>query len=237
LIVLVLVGGVVVGGDGTTLITEKVESPTLEVTSPVALPTETAALTLSPTVEVTAQPIIVTSIVEPTATLVPTAILAATTTPRCPTVQGPFATVWEVEQERLGCAQGDAFSGLIAEETFEGGKMFWREPIDTAQALVLFNDGAWRIFTHTPYIEGSPEFSCVNANTPAQCPPTPKRGFGMMWCDIPEIRNALGNALDCERGYQGSLQRFDGGSALHTDTDSIYVFYADGSWERWTPVR
>ncbi|MBN2405762.1 MAG: hypothetical protein JXE06_09300, partial [Coriobacteriia bacterium] len=111
--------------------------------------------------------------------------------------------------------------------------MFWREPIDTAQALVLFSNGGWRIFKHAPYVEGSPEFPCADANTPAQCPPTPKRGFGTMWCDIPEIRSGLGRALDCERGYTGSLQLFERGSALRTDTGSIYVFYADGQWERW----
>jgi hypothetical protein len=120
----------------------------------------------------------------------------------------------------------------MAEENFEGGKMFWREPIDYAQALVLFNNGTWRIFEHSPYVEGSPEFTCPDENTPPVCPPTPKRGFGMMWCNIPEIRRGLGRAIDCERGYQGVMQQFERGFMLQTDSGSVYVFYADSRWER-----
>jgi hypothetical protein len=179
---------------------------------------------------------------QPTATLAPTetpepspestSTPSPTDTPACPTVQGPFADAWAARRDRLGCAEGGAFSGLMAEETFEGGKMFWREPLDTAQALIAFNNGTWRIFQHAPFVEGSPEFPCADADTPAQCPPTPKRGFGAMWCDIPEIRNGLGNALDCERGYQGTFQLFDRGSALRTDTGAVYLFFDDGRWER-----
>lgn len=209
-------------------------TPDLSPTAELLVPPHTATFTTEPTANSTvmAEPT-ASPTVAPTFTSAPTETPAATVTPSCPTVQGPFAVMWDQEQSRLGCARGDAFGGLIAEETFERGKMFWREPIDTAQALVLFNNGTWRIFTHTPYVEGSPEFSCVDANTPAQCPPTPKRGFGMMWCDIAEIRNGLGNALDCERGYQGSMQQFELGSALRTDTGQVYVFYSDGSWRRW----
>ena len=227
----------------TPTATETLEQPTLTATNAGAasttavesLPSPTAARTEEPPATATQEPnatLPPTVTPQATATPAPTATPNPTATPSCPTIQGPFAAVWAAEQARLGCAQGSAFSGLIAEETFEGGKMFWREPIDTAQALVLFNDGSWRIFTHAPYVEGSPEFPCADANTPAQCPPTPKRGFGTMWCDIPEIRNRLGNALDCERGYQGTLQQFNHGSALRTDTGTIYVFYNDGTWQR-----
>jgi len=144
----------------------------------------------------------------PEPTTIPTQEIQPTMAPSCPTFSGPFTTVWIPIQERIGCATGGAIQGQIVEENFEGGKMFWRESIDYAQALVLFNNGTWQIFQHSPYVEGSAEFSCPDNNTPSQCPPTPKRGFGMMWCNIPEIRNALGNATDCDlhsalcgRGY------------------------------------
>jgi hypothetical protein len=97
---------------------------------------------------------------------------------------------------------------------------------------VLLNDGTWQIFRHAPFEEGSPDFSCPDENTPSQCPPTPRRGFGMMWCDIPAIRSGLGNALDCERGYQGTVQQFERGSMLRTDTGAVYILYDGGSWER-----
>jgi hypothetical protein len=77
-----------------------------------------------------------------------------------------------------------------------------------------------------------PEFPCADADTPARCPPTPKRGFGTMWCDISEIRARLGNATDCERGYQGCMQQFERGFMLKSDEAAIYAFYDDGRWER-----
>jgi serine/threonine-protein kinase len=163
----------------------------------------------------------------PTATPIP-----PTATRACPSVSGPFAAVWVQVRGRVGCATGSAIRGLVAEENFERGKMFWREPIDTAQALVLFHNGTWRIYHHSPY-PGEPEFWCPDAHTPARCPPTPKRGFGMMWCDIPEIRQGLGNATDCERGYQGAMQSFEQGFMLQTDSGAIYVFFQDGTWQRW----
>jgi hypothetical protein len=180
--------------------------------------------TITPTEKPT--PLVLTQPPTPTMTPQPT----PTTT--CPTAGGPFAVAWNRVQGTIGCADSNAITGLIVEENFEGGKLFWREPIDYAQILALFNDGTWQIVKHSPFIEGSPEFSCPDANTPSQCPPTPKRGFGIIWCDIPEMRARLGNALDCERGYQGSMQQFDRGFMLQTDSGAIYALYDDGRWER-----
>lgn len=195
-------------------------SPTTTVTgppeAPAVSPTETPQLSLSPS--------------EPAPAPTETPELS----PRvgCPEVTGPFASVWEIVRGEIGCATNSAIEGQIAEERFERGRMFWREPIDDAQALVLFNEGTWRVFQHAPYEEGSPEFSCPDADTPPQCPPTPKRGFGLMWCDIPAVRDGLGNAVECERGYQGAMQEFDRGFMLQTDVGETYVFYDSGRWER-----
>jgi Tol biopolymer transport system component/predicted Ser/Thr protein kinase len=150
----------------------------------------------------------------------------------CATVSGPFANVWDAVRSEIGCSSGSPIQGQIVEENFEGGKMFWREPIDAAQALVLYDDGTWQIFKHAPYQESMPEFPCTDATTPAQCPPTPKRGFGTMWCDIPEIRGGLGDATDCERGYSGWMQRFEQGAMLQTEQGINYILLDNGRWER-----
>lgn len=111
--------------------------------------------------------------------------------------------------------------------------MFWRsDAIDAGQALVAFDNGTWRVFQHAPYVEGSPEYACTDANTPPQCPPTPRRGFGTMWCEVPAIRNGLGNAQECERGYSGSQQNFERGFMLNTDS-GLFVFFDDGTWQRY----
>ena len=142
-----------------------------------------------------------------------------------------FAGEWAAHEERLGCALGQPFSHSGAEERFEFGLMFWRsDSIDYGQALVAFNNGTWRIFGHTPYVEGSGDFKCIDANTPPECPPTPRRGFGMMWCDISAIRGGLGNAVECERAYNGLQQEFQRGFLLRT-ASGTFVFLNDGTWQ------
>jgi Tol biopolymer transport system component len=143
---------------------------------------------------------------------------------------GPFADVASTMQDELGCQTGNAFQGLVAEEHFEGGIMFWRENLDQARSPVLFSDGTWRYYTHAPFVEGSPEFSCIDENTPAQCPPTPKRGFGLMWCNLPDLRQQLGKAIDCERGYQATMQSFTQGFLLRNDQGRTYALFDDGEW-------
>ena len=173
------------------------------------------------------------SAVPSTPTPMPTETPQPTSTPTCPAVTGPFAEVWQSVRGAIGCASDQVTTGLIAEENFEGGKMLWREPVDWAQALVLFDDGTWQVVEHEPYDDNRPEFSCPDANTPSECPPTPRRGFGMIWCDRPQIRNRLGNATDCERGYQGSMQQFEQGFTLLSDSGAILVLYDDGYWEHY----
>jgi hypothetical protein len=148
----------------------------------------------------------------------------------CAGFTGPFARVASAMEGEIGCQTGGAFRGFAAEEHFEGGIMLWREDLDHARSPVLYNDGTWRYYAHTPFVEGSPEFSCVDANTPAQCPPTPKRGFGMMWCDIPELRQRLGDAVDCERGFDATMQSFTEGFLLQNDRGQLYALFDDGTW-------
>ena len=202
---------------------------------PSPLPTNTAlpaAAQTATTDAATAQALALLPTAEPpTATPEPTFTPLPTPTPRCPVVEGPFAGEWAAHEERLGCALGQPFSHSGAEERFEFGLMFWRsDSIDYGQALVAFNNGTWRIVGHTPYVEGSGDFKCIDANTPPECPPTPRRGFGMMWCDISAIRGGLGNAVECERAYNGLQQEFQRGFLLRT-ASGTFVFLNDGTWQ------
>ena len=217
------------------------------VLKPTPTPTSTFTTTPTPTATFTATStptVPFTPTATSTATSMPTNTLTPTNTPtptatntptptEIPPVSGHFAAVWNMVQEKIGCASGSAITGHIAEENFEGGKMFWRKPIDHDQVLVLFNDGTWQIVKHSPIDEDNPpEFSCPDAHTPSQCPPTPKLGFGIVWCDTPAIRSSLGNAIDCERGYQSLMQQFERGFMLQTDSGDTYVLYNNGQWER-----
>ena len=197
------------------------------------LPTITITLTSTPsatsTSTATVQPTN-TSTPLPTATTKPTDMPSPT--PSCPPVTGVFANAWSAVQDALGCATGRAFNGTVVVESFSGGQLYWRAPIDTGQALVLFNNGTWQVFKHASYVEGSPEFACLAPDVPAACPPTPRRGFGVMWCDIAAIRQGLGKATTCEESYAGAMQNFERGFMLRAMNGALLVFYAVGRWEQ-----
>ncbi|UCG23406.1 MAG: serine/threonine protein kinase [Chloroflexota bacterium] len=229
-IIVALIGG---GTPGATATPVAEVTTAASATSPVVvLATETPAppsetATSSPTSTSTA-----TDTPSPSPTVTPSPTPTETPTPSCPAVGGPFASAWSQAQDQIGCATGGALRDQVVEENFQGGKMFWRAPIDHAQALAVYNDGSWRIYYHEPHQEGDPDYPCADANTPALSPPTPRRGFGAMWCDIPELRSRLGNATDAERAYSGTMQAFDGGFMIGTDYGAIFIFYEDGRWER-----
>jgi hypothetical protein len=151
--------------------------------------------------------------------------------PCCAPIEGPFANTWPFVQEAIGCPIADALTGLAREQRFEGGRMIWAASYPET-LLVRFDDGTWQSIPYAPLDEGDPPFSCPDADTPSECPPTPRDEFGLAWCANPEIRGRLGNALDCGQDYPGSIQAFERGTMLQTDDGKVYVFYADGTWRR-----
>ena len=166
----------------------------------------------------------------PTSTPLPTATPSPTMPPTaaCPAVSGPFASIWSSRYTRLGCALNAAHSPLMAQERFEGGMMFWRE--DTDRIAVLYYDGSWALYQDI-WNEGEPEYSCPDI-APSSSPPTPRRGFGKIWCTYSPVRSGLGSALEGERGfYGGTVQDFEYGTIIRTEVGDTYVMYADGRWE------
>ncbi len=95
----------------------------------------------------------------------------------------------------------------MAQEHFEYGQMFWRE--DNDRITVLYNAGTWALYRDI-WNEGDPEYSCPEI-APSQCPPTPRRGFGKIWCTYPAVRQRLGWATNYERGFHGTVQDFEQG--------------------------
>ena len=117
----------------------------------------------------------------PTPTITPTP-LPASATPR-PEIF-PTNTVAQVQ---------------IAEQVFEHGRMFWIR--HTRQIWVMVNvppdapGGDWFCYNDT-FIEGEPEID------PSLVPPEgtyqPRRGFGKLWRNHPELKSALGWAITPE---------------------------------------
>lgn len=157
-------------------------------------------------------------------------ILQPTPTPR-PTpcglpAQPTVADAWS--RLELGCPINPG-AVLIhsAYAPFEGGQMLWRGDTDTI--YVLYNDGSW-IGYPNEWREGDPEFTCGEPDSLT----TPVRGFGRVWCDHPDVREALGAATAAEIGDDGSTaQDFVNGTILVAPFGRPFVLVGeDGVWRQ-----
>lgn len=142
-----------------------------------------------------------------------------------------FGRVWSTYpavRAKIGCPS-EAEKGIWAgEQVFSGGYMFWRQ--DQTYIYVLYNNGTWQGFADT-WTSAEPEWD------PSIVPPPgyyqPKRGFGKVWRNNANVRNALGWALIEERGINASAQAFTGGQMLWSPARGIYVLCNDGTWQRY----
>jgi hypothetical protein len=117
----------------------------------------------------------------------------------------------------------------MADQLFERGLMLWRK--DTSEIFVLRGENRRTNYVATVYPdrfqEGDPEDS-------TQLPPSgleaPKRGFGRLWRDKPDLSQSLGWAKSPERGFEGAVQEFQQGRMLWAGDDQrlIWVIYENG---------
>jgi hypothetical protein len=89
----------------------------------------------------------------------------------------------------------------VAEQLFEGGRMFWLQPTRQIWVLTITAEGRgnWSVYEDT-YRDGVDP-----ARDPSIVPPQgrlqPERGFGKLWRESVEVREALGWAVTPEFGY------------------------------------
>jgi hypothetical protein len=89
----------------------------------------------------------------------------------------------------------------VAEQLFEGGRMFWLQPTRQIWVLTITAEGRgnWSVYEDT-YRDGVDP-----ARDPSIVPPEgrlqPERGFGKLWRESVEVREALGWAVTPEFGY------------------------------------
>jgi hypothetical protein len=122
-----------------------------------------------------------------------------TATPSVTPTQDPFPTP----------VVGQVF---VADQLFENGRMFWVQPVDQIWVLTTNSDGTnnWQVFNDTfeeGMLERDPEI------TPPATPNLnqPERGFGKLWRENPELRDALGWAVGEELGYTTRYEYHAGG--------------------------
>ena len=92
--------------------------------------------------------------------------------------------------------------------------------------IVLYEDGTWRQYEDT-FEEGDRE------SDPALNPPgggfQPIRGFGKVWRTQGDVRDALGWALEEERGYTAFVHEFERGTLFGAPAGTIILLHDSGS--------
>jgi len=157
----------------------------------------------------------------PTETPVPCAIAAA------PEFEARLNTRPDV-LSALGCPTNEPQQTWAAEERFEHGRMFWQH--DTDLVHILDYDGGAYWLEEDQYIEGDPEDACPEVGDAPGGLFKPVRGFNWHWCNTAGVRDALGWAVENELGYEAVWQEFEGGHALQSRANHVYIFYSDGTW-------
>jgi hypothetical protein len=133
----------------------------------------------------------------------------------------------------------------VAEQLFEGGRMFWLQPTSEIWVLVVDAEGrgTWSVYQDT-YTDADP------ANDPSLTPPEgrlqPERGFGKLWREASTVREQLGWAVTPEFGYVSRYEYHAGGSVdaagTYTPGPGYHVVYSlygeqfrfnevDGTWQ------
>lgn len=87
----------------------------------------------------------------------------------------------------MGCPTAEAYNNGSYEQ-FNGGFMLYDQ---TNPRIYVFktSQNSWQSFPD-PWQEGQDEISCPEAAELGH----PRRGFGAVWCQNPDIRNALGDS-------------------------------------------
>jgi hypothetical protein len=144
---------------------------------------------------------------------------------------GDLALRWENDarvQQALGWATAAApTSGPAALQRFENGVMVWVQ--ENGRIYAFLNDGSWRNYPDD-FREGDAE------SDPAFSPPDgreqPVRGFGKVWREHADLRDAIGWALAKEEPATAARLPFERGEVLRVGV-FLYTMIGEteGNWK------
>jgi hypothetical protein len=194
------------------------------------------------------------STLAPTLTTTPTVTPKPTSTPTPGTFadtgikpDGRFKDIWlEVggEDGRLGYPTGPEIEDRdFAKQYFEKGLMYWWDNPDGSDYIWVIDSPAtdlrhgqtWNRYVDT--WDGGDEYACDQARRNGD--KGPKRGFGKLWCERPELQVRLGNPREGEGGSGGSppyahVQFYQGGVMLYNPLNAeVFVLFDQGDWQRF----
>lgn len=159
----------------------------------------------------------------------PTPNLIATQLPNCSTApDAVFGADWNADAEvprLLGCPIQIAAQFRGVTQVFERGVMYWRGDTGEIWAIATGNASKGRYW----YVAQSAEAMNEDVQPPAGLR-APVRGFGGVWRNTPDVRDALGFARTDEQELAMQSQRFDGGLLfLDSSAGLVFALIVDGS--------
>jgi hypothetical protein len=147
----------------------------------------------------------------------------------------PCETSWFFSQPALSlCPLGNALVSTAAFQPFQQGFMIW---IQSQDAIYAVYDGStlprWQVFRDT-YVEGAPEIDVAISPPPFTW--QPRRGFGEVWRDQPDVRQRLGWAIsDKEEPYLAQVQIASDGTIFLVEAGGGIIGLRPGGqgWDRY----
>lgn len=196
-------------------------------------PTATLPPIASPSLAATPLPVVAlpptatpprTTVPSPTATSLPTPPTPppTSTQPACAIAAGDtFLALWQQDRARLGCALNEPAQSNAAAESFQRGRMIWRE--NNRMIYVLHNDGDWAAYPDV-WVDGTPEPGGFQAPSGLY---TPVRGFGTIWRRLGGTSARLGWATGTEGPVSIRFQDFEKGLMLEME-GKVYLLGDNG---------
>jgi hypothetical protein len=171
-----------------------------------------------------------TVVVAPRSSQAPTAIPSSTNTATpFPTATFPPTTTPTITQTPLppGYPTPQIYSVVLVEQLFERGRMIWFQPLREIWVLegdeIDPREGIWTCFIDG-FVDGMPERALefdpplgvtTSSKVEGAAPMQPIRGFGKVWRENKDIRDALGWALLPETLYTTRYQYNAGGEVVN----------------------
>ncbi|MFZ4814239.1 MAG: hypothetical protein ACOYL5_06880 [Phototrophicaceae bacterium] len=133
----------------------------------------------------------------------------------------------------------------VAEQVFEGGRMFWVQPVNQLWVMLVEEEGRGRWLVYADTFDEAVDFDEDPNITPPEGKIEPERGFGKLWRENPEVRDALGWALTPEFGYISQYRYVPGGqvtNGVYTAGPGYHILFSlnselfrfnesDGTWQ------
>jgi len=143
-------------------------------------------------------------------------------------------------REEIGCPVEEYHVLTAISQDFQRGYMVWREEKDLS--YVFYEGDGWESYSDR-WQEGMPELD-PSFGPPPEGVLQPKRGFGLVWQEHPEVREGLGWAFNEERACdEAHLHEFERGLMIECtqyimpkQKTRVFILFEDGTYDIYMPV-